>query len=818
MNALVQEIRIAVRTLCRNGGFAAVAVLTLGLGSGATVAIFTVVNGVLLRPLPYAQPERLVRIWNSWDETPRAELSPAEYFDLREQARVFSAMGVYATSGMDLSGDAEPQRVSGAWASAGLFTTLGVQPALGRLFTDADDAVGAAPVVLLSHELWQRRYGVNPSIVGRAVTVEGTRAEVIGVMPPDFRLPGDFATDDATEVFVPLGIDRTSVPNRGSHFLVGIGRLASGHSAAEATAELRTIAAGFVREFPDDYPAEMAFSTAAEPLAESITGPVRPALILLLMAGGLLLLIACANVANLLLIRAEDRQRELALRRALGAGRGQLVRQLLVESALLATAGGVLGLLISAGAVSGLLALRPPDLPRFGEVSIDMQVYGFALLLGFVTATLLALAPAVFATRLNAHAALKDGGGRATASGNRQTFRNGLVIVQMATALVLLLSAGLLVRSFVQLLRVDPGFTTDNVLTVNVALPSDEYASIEEVAAFYDQLTQRVGSLPNVAEAGAVTGLPLATTRGDLNFRVEGRPVPEGDVSPRADWQVVTPGYFAAMGMQVQRGRGVTAADRTDAPGVVVVNETTARRYWPRQDPIGQRIELGGGAAPEWPTVVGVVRDVRHEGLGAEPKAEMYLSHAQFRLWGSGSPMRSLTLTVRTRTDAAAMSGAVRREIRALNSALPLTEFTTMRQVRAASVARPRFLVTLLAAFATVALCLAAVSIYGLISYAVSRRTQEIGIRMALGARGREVVRMVVRQGALLVGGGIVLGVIGGIIGTRLLQGLLYQVHPVDPVIFSVAPLLLAIIALLASYVPARRATRIDPMIALRAE
>jgi putative ABC transport system permease protein len=818
METLLQDIRYAARQLLRSAGFAAVAIVTLGLGIGATVAIFSVVNGVLLRPLPYAEPDRLARIWNQWEGSPEADLSPAEYFDVREQAEVFSTIGVYSPAGLATFGDTDPERVESRWVSAGVFATLGVEPLLGRAFTAEEDAPAGSPAVILHHGLWQRRFGGDPDIVGNTVTLNGNAVTVVGVMPPGFRLPDDFGSGDATEVFVPLAIDRTTIPNRGSHFLAGVGRLKPGVSAEAASAEMSRIAAGFVRDFPDDYPAGMNFTASAVPLRDTIVGSVRPALLVLLGAVGLVLLIACANVANLLLVRAEYRQREMAIRTALGAGRARLVRQLMVESTVLALAGGGLGLLIAWGATEVLLGLRPPDLPRFGEVSLDLHVLGFAFGATLLTGLIFGLAPALYTASLKPQAALRESGRSATAGAGRQRFRHSLVVLQMAIALVLLLGAGLLVRSFLRLLSVDPGFRTESVLTVDISISTSEYPEVEQVVGFYDQLIERVQGLPGVQEAGAVTGLPLATTRGDLNFRIEGRPVPEGDVSPRADWQVVTPGYFRAIGMQLLRGRGIEPTDAADAPGVVVINETTVRRYWPNEDPIGQPIELGGGAGPEWPRVVGIVRDIRHEGLATEPNAEMYVPHAQFRVWDSGAPIRGLTLTLKTAAEPAALAGAVHREIRALDPGLPVREFTTMQQVRAESVARPRFLTALLAAFSVVALTLAAVAIYGVISYTVTRRTHEIGVRMALGARRRQVAGMVVRQGLILAAVGVGIGLLGGLAATRLLSGLLFGVSPTDPLTMVAVPLGLIAVALLAAYLPARRATRVDPMVALRAD
>ncbi|MFW6078571.1 MAG: ABC transporter permease, partial [Gemmatimonadota bacterium] len=776
-------------------------------------------DGVLFEPLPYPDADRVVRVWNEWEGSPRAQLSPAEYFDYRERVEAFEAFGVYAASSFNLTGGDEPERVRGAFVSAGVFDVFGIEPALGRVYGAAEDRPGQDDVVVLSHGLWRRGFGGSPDVLGRTITLDGTARTVIGVMPASFRLDDAYAAGESDDLFVPLGIDRTTFPNRGSHFLSGVARLAPGVDVAGGGAAVDAVAQEFVAEYPDEYPAGMRFGASVQTMREAVLGPVKPMLYALLGAVGLVLLIVCANVASLLLARSDARRREFGIRAALGAGRGRLARQLLVESVLLAGVGGVLGVALAAWGTDALLALQPGELPRVEQVGIDLRVLGFAAAAALATGLLFGALPALRAGSVRVHEALKEAGRSAAGDGrSRRPSRQLLIVAEVALAVVLLLGAGLLIRSFQRLQAVDPGFTTENVLTVRTSLPEATYPDEPDVVTFYDRLLNRVEGLPGVREVGAVSGLPLATTRGDLNFMVEGRPVPEAAAAPAADWQVVTPGYFESIGMRVLRGRGILPTDRAEAPGAVVINETMAETFWPDEDPLGQRIMLGGGAGPEWPTVVGIVADVRHNGLAAAPRPEMYLPHAQFRLWGSGDAIAGMTLTVRTETDPASLSAAVRREVRALDPELPLAAFRTMDEVFAASVADRRFAMTLLALFAATALLLAAVGIYGIMAYAVTRRRREIGLRIALGARAADVAGMVVRQAGTLAAAGIAAGLLLGLGATRLLSSMLYEISPTDPATVGGAAVVLAAVSLLAGYLPARRASRTDPMVVLREE
>ena len=817
----IKDVRYAVRALRRNPGFTSVAVLTLALGIGANTALFSVVNGVLLRPLPYPEPERLVSIRNIWGENRNLlsaveSVSPAEYFDYRDRMTAFESFGVYTPLTLSLTGDGEPERLAAAAMSASVFQTLGVVPAAGRVFSATEDVPGVR-VAVLGHGLWQRRFAGSRDIVGRTVLINGTATTVVGVMPEGFRLPEQLSETSPAQLFVPLGLSRDSVTIRGSHFLSGVARLRRGVTPTQGAADVAAVARRFPIEYPDDYPAKMNFTAGALPLLDSVVGQVRPTLMVLLGAVGFVLLIACANVASLLLSRTESRRREMAVRTALGAGRGRLLRQLLVESVVLSLAGGAIGVLLASVGTKMLVALRPPNIPRLDDIGVDVRVLLFALVASSIVGVLFGLLPAVQATRLDVQSMLREGG-RGNSVGGRQGARRTLVIAEVAIALVLLVGAGLITRSFVQLMSVDPGYRVDHVLTVPIDLPRARYPDASRVIAFYRELSRRVAALPGVAASGGVAGVPLVAQRGDLGINIEGRPVAPGEQRRRADWQVVTPGYFKAIGMRLIRGRAIEETDLETTPGVVVINETLAKKYWPNDEPIGKRFTLGGGAGPGMVTVVGVVADVRQSSLSATPEPEMYLAHTQFRFWGGGGILSSLSLVLRTTGEPAASSRTVRREIAALDAQLPVGEFRTMEQVRGESVSQPRFLMFLFSTFSFVALAIAVIGIYGVIAYGVAQRRKEIGIRVALGARPSSVAGMVVRQGMGLAVAGIAVGLVLAFALTRFLAEFLFAVTPTDPMTLAVVAASLGLAALLASFVPARRATLTDPVEVLRAD
>jgi putative ABC transport system permease protein len=813
-----RDVRYALRSLRRNPGFAAVAALTIALGIGANTAIFSVVNGVLLRPLPYREPGRLVTIANHWEgrEGVAASVSPAEYFDYLDRITAVEHFGAYSTGFMSLTGDGEPERIAVAGVSAGVFPALGVVPAIGRTIAAAEDAPNG-DVVMLGYGLWQRRYGGSPSVIGRRIILNGRPVSVVGVMPNGFHVPDDLGSATPAEVYGPLGLQRDSVLIRGSHYLSTVARLRPGVTVAQASANAAAVAARFSADFPRDYPERMQFGARALPLRDAIVGEVRSSLVTLLGAVAFVLLIACANVANLLLARTESRSREVAVRTALGAGRGRLVRQFFVEHLVLAGVGGVLGVGLAVAGVRALDAARPPNLPRADEIGLDANVLLFALGATVVTGLLFGLLPAMQAVRADPQHALR-GGGRGIAGGARQRLRRMLVVSEISIALVLLAGAGLLVKSFTRLLAVDPGFRPENVLAIPMSLPVARYPDADRVSGFFLALADRVRALPGVRAVGAVAGIPLQAERGDIGIEIEGRPVPPGAARPRGDWQVVTPGYFRAIGMRMVRGREIEPTDGATAPGVVVINEAMARRYWPNADPIGARFTLGGGAGPGMVTIVGIVRDVHQAGLAQAPEPEMYLAHTQFRFWGGGGVLRSLSLVVSTTAEPSRLATAVRGEISALDRDLPVGTIRTMEQVRGESIARPRFMMTLLSTFSAVALAIALVGIYGVMAYGVAQRRREIGVRIALGAQRRDIIRLILGEGLALAGIGVLVGTIGALALTRLIAGFLYGVSPTDPATLGIVAVALTGAAALACYGPVRRATRQDPLVALRAD
>ena len=808
------DVRFAFRTLRRSPGFTAIALLTLALGVGANTAVFSVVNAILLRPLPYADADRLMSVYAAWDGTPEGRVSPPEYADMRERVRAFSSMGAYATASLNLTGDGQAKRLAAGFVDAGVLPTLGVVPVAGRIFSAEEDVAGAALVVMLTHELWQRDFGGSADVIGSTLTLNGSVARVIGVLPDGFRLPTEFDAAEPAELLATLRLAIPDRSERGSHFLVVVGRLAREVTQQAATAELATLAADFVREFPDEYPADMRFTAGALPLHEKVTGSLRRPLLMTLGAVALVLLIVCANVANLLLTRADARRREFAVRVALGAGRARIARQMVTESVVLAAIGGAIGVLLAFVCVRMMLALQPPGVPRLGDVSIDAYVLLFALGVSIAVGLLFGLAPLAGVLRPQLYGALRDGG-RTLGDRAGAGLRRNLVIAETALAVVLLAGAVLLARSFIALNSVDPGYRTDNVLTFRL---SPSYPEEERVIGFYDELTARLAALPGAERVGAVSNLPLNNPLGDLNFEIEGRPVPESAVSPRADWQVVTPGYFDVMGMQLVRGRVLDERDVLGAPGAVVINEAVAERYFSGQDPIGQRFTLGGGAGPGVVTIVGIVRNVRHASLAVPPNTEMYIPHAQFRFWNGGSIVRALTVVVRTDGEPARLASAVRTTVAQIDPDVPMSGMRTMDEVVATSVASQRFLMSLLLAFAGVALALSAIGTYGVLAYGVARRANEMGVRMALGARPSSVARMVIGDGMKITAIGIVLGLLGAFAVTRVLESMLYGVQPNDPLTMVAVTAVLAAVALTACAVPALKATRIDPLTALRQE
>jgi putative ABC transport system permease protein len=807
-----QDLRRGLRGLGKTPGFTVAAALTLSLGIGANAAIFSVINAVLLSPLPYAEPDRRVMIWSRWNAFDKTWVSDREVLDYRERCTTLTEVAGWGTGQANLTGSGDPIRVGAARVTANTFAALGAGLERGRAFIEQDGRPGAEPVVIIGHGLWQRHFGGDPSIVGRTILVDGVSTRVVGITPPGFQLPTDYHIDRAepTQLYTPLELEPE---NRGGHGLYAAAELRPGATAAQASAELAAVTAQLTRE--GAYHPAMQFSAFAVPVDQEILGTIRPALLLIFGAVGFLLLIACANVANLLLARAEGRQREMAIRAALGASRWRLARQLLTEGLLLAGGGGVAGLGLAWVGVRALAAYDPAGLPRTGAVGIDTRVLAFAAVLALLTTAVFSLVPAWRASRLDLTDSLKEGGLQGTAGAARQRLRRLLVVVEMALAVVLLVGAGLMIRSLQALERIDVGFRPEGVLTLRLSLPSAPYDTPERIVDFYQQLLRRVRSLPGVEHAALIRSLPLSDSIGDWGLDIEGFEESPGNMA-KGDWQVVSDDAVETLGEQLVRGRTFSRADDADAQLVAMINETMARRYWGDRDPIGGRIKMGGGTRP-WITVVGVVKDVRHNGMTGIVKEKFYVPHAQFAR-SVGEALRTMYLAARTGGDPLALAAPIRAELAALDRNLPVADVRTMTDVVAASISTPRFTGFLLGLFAAIALSLSAIGIYGVLSYVVSQRTHEIGIRMAVGAGTGRVRRMVLGSGLTLSLGGIGIGLLAATAVTRLMGTLLYEVEPLDLPTFLAVPAVLTVVALLASYVPAWRATRVDPLRALRTE
>jgi putative ABC transport system permease protein len=807
------DFRDALRRLVTEPTFSAVAIITLALGIGANTAIFSLIKTVLLRPLPYGNPDRIVVIWNTREPDGTTWLSPQEVFSYATDATTLESVAAISESEANLTGGQEPERIRAASVTPNLFETLSVRPILGRTFTPSDATAGPARAVVLGHGLWKRRFGGDPKIVGQAIRVNGIDRTVVAVMPETFRLPLDYRREQPIEAWMPFAIDPGNLGQWGNRSLIAAARLRPGTSAASATSELAVIAERWVRAGYVVDQGDFRFARSAVPVQEFVTGRVRTPLLILLGTVGFVLLIAVANVANLLLARADVRSRDMAIRSALGAERWRLVRQLLAESVLLGLAGSVLGLALAYGGIRTASLLQPASLPRAEGVRLDAVVLAFTAVLGVVAGLVFGLAPAVHLSRPDLTSVLRDGGRGGTPGRSRRVMRKGLVVVQIALSVVLVLGAGLLTRSLVALSRVDVGFDPHNVLTAQLQLPARDYAQPQQVVDFYRTLTERLEQLPGVRAAGAIRILPLTRTIGDWSITIEGRPFVPAE-NPNGDFQYATAGYFRAMGLKLLRGRLLAAADREDAPMVVVINETMAARYWPGEEALGKRFHLGTAAQP-WLTVVGIVGSVRHNAVVEDARAELYLAHAQVNRETGGIP-RAMAIAVKTESDPLGAVESLRRTLRDIDPNLPISEIQTMEQVTARALSEQRFMAVLLGGFAVLALVLAAVGIYGTVSLLVTERGQEIGIRMALGAQRQAILRMVMSEAMLLAAGGLALGLAGGAALTRLLDNLLFDVAASDPLTFGVVPILLVAVALLAALHPASRAAAVSPLAALR--
>ena len=810
LETFVQDLRFGGRSLRKNPGFTAVAVLTLALGIGANTAIFSLVNGVLLRPLPFAQPDGLAGMTVYYPKGPLAVM--------RQQSRTMDIAGNTDSTEFNLTGAEAPLRLTGTSVSANWFSVLGVRTAMGRTFHEGEDQPGKDAVVILSHSLWQRQFGGDPNILGRSILLEGVHRQVVGVMPYDFRFPSP-----KTELWVPLSLDPRQIGDYwGSSYMPLTARLRPGATFEQARMELAALRPKILAAYPWRMPDNAWINASVAALQELLVGDTRTKLVILLGAVGLLLLIACANVANLLLARATTRQKEVAVRTALGASRWRLVRQLITESVLLATLGAGLGLFAALYSLTALKATLPADMPRLAEVTVDARVLLFTVALAILTGLIFGIMPATGASRVDLTRSLKSGGERSNSGGNHR-LSSGLIVAEVAVAVVLVISAGLLVKSLWKLSNASPGFRSDYVLTARIT-PNESYCEVPgRCQAFYSDLLSRLRALPGVKDVAAVNGLPLSGSWESIPADVEAYTVAPGAHVPMLMERIITPEYFPIMGIPLMRGRAFTEADAgANAERVAVISKSTAEQFWPGKDPIGQHIKPRW--MDHWWTVVGVVGDVKENSMTQNvPEwidGEMYTLYGPHSIKGRGpeTPPAELTLVLRTSSDQSQFGSALQSTVAGLNRDVPVSQVETLNGWVAEAVAGPRSTASLFSLFAALAVALGAVGIYGVISYSVAQRTREIGIRMALGARKHEVVRLVVGQGARLALLGVGIGLLGARLLTRFMASLLYGVGATDPLTYAIVAILLVLVAMAASYIPARRAMRVDPVVALRHE
>ena len=809
METLLQDIRFGIRVLARNRAFTLVALLTLALGIGANTAIFTVVNAIIFRPLPFAAPQQLVGVWTKDLKRPGSQYPAAlpTFRDWQQQAHSFSGFAAYAFNRFHVSGAEGPDETRGVFTTTNFFDVLGVAPVLGRALQATDER---EHVVVLGDELWRRRFNADRRVLGKTIDLNSETFTIIGVMPPSFRFPTpdiELWSSMAPMYALPLG-SRSSIGDWiNSRSLRGyrvVGRLQNGVSPEQAQTEMNSIAERAARTYPDS---DAGTGVVLVALHTQMVGDYRKPLIVLLVAVGFILLIACANVANLMMARTAARDREIAIRRAMGAGQLRLIRQMLTESILLATVGGLIGLLLATWGVQLLLGLAPKDIPRLEGVTVDRWALLFTFAVSIGTGVLFGLAPAWHARRLSLNESLREGGRGIAGLARVKHVRGLLVMSEIALAVMLLIGAGLMLKSFQRLTDISPGFNPDHLLTMAVGLQFVRYQDPARQVAFFEQALERVRSLPGVVAAGACTSLPPTYIQQSTGFTIEGRPAETGTQPPSAIYMPATPGFVEALGLPLVRGRTIAVADTAQAPGVVVINQTLATRFFPNEDPVGRRITISGVLR----TIVGVVGDAKYQGLGVEAGPQAYVPHAQ-------SPFPGLRIVVRTTTDPESLVSAVRAQIQSIDSEEGPTRFVPMSQLLSESVAQPRFNTFLIGLFAALAFILSAIGIYGVINYDVTQRTGEIGVRMALGAQSRDVVQLILRQGLLLTLGGLVLGLAGAFALTRFLTGLLFEVKPTDPLTYVVVAAVLAVVAIAACLIPARRATKVDPLVALRYE
>jgi putative ABC transport system permease protein len=800
---MLNEIRYALRQLMKAPSFTAVAIITLALGIGACTAIFSVVNTVLLRPLDNPDPDRIVIIRETQlPQFPEFSVSPPNYLDWEKQAKSYEHLAAYAGATLNMTGDGEPQRLTAIKATAHYFEVMGIKPILGRMLLPEEDAPGKNHVVVLSYGFWQRVFGGARDVVGKAIQLNGEPYNVVGVGP------AGFSVSSKLDVWTPMAFkpDETANDARGGHYINVVGRLKPGVSVAQARAELTVIADQLAKQYPDP---QKGWGIFMMPLQDYLVRDVKPVLYTLLGAVGCVLLIACANLANLLLARATARHREISIRAALGAGRGRLIRQLLTESVVLALCGGAAGVLLARWGLDTLLALAPTSLPRISEIHLDSGVLFFSLALSVVTGLVFGIAPAWLAARTDMNEALKQGSRGSTEGGARGRLRSALVVVEVTLALVLLGGAGLLARSFMQLAKVDPGFNPENATLMRLSVPERKYKEKEQQTAFANALLERVKNLPGVQAVGITHSMPLV---GDyvLGFNIEGRPAVDPADLPSTNYYAITPDYFRAMGIRLVRGRVFTAQDDAKAPRVAIINETMARQFFPNEDPIGKRINITNGP-DTWREIVGIVGDIKQYGVDKATSAQSYEPFAQV-------PFTSFNVVIRTKGSAAGLLGSLRPAVYAVDKDQPVGIIRPLEEIMADSIARQRFAMMLLTVFSGVALVIAAVGIYGVMAYNVVQRTGEFGIRMALGAQQRDVLRLVLTQGGKLIGLGLLIGLIATLAASRAMGSMLFNTSAYDPLTLATITVVLATVALVACFFPANRATKVNPIEALRAE
>jgi predicted permease len=806
METLLQDIRFGFRMLGKNGAFTFVALVTLALGIGANAAIFTVVNAIVFRPLPYSAPQELVGVWTKDLKRPGSQhpASMPNFRDWQQQSQLLSGLAAYAFNRFHVSGNEGPDETRGVFTTTNFFEVMGVRPVLGRALQPADER---EHVVVIGDVLWRRRFNADQNILGKTINLNAETFTIVGVMPASFRFPTpDIELWSSLAPIYTVGSKTTGdwINSRTLNGYRVVGRLKEGVLEEQAQAEMNTIADRLAKDYPDS---NAGTGVVLVPLRTQMVGDYQKPLVILLVAVAFILLIACANVANLMMARTAARDREIAIRRAMGAGQLRLIRQMLTESVLLSALGGVIGLLLATWGVQLLLGLAPKDIPRLEGVSVDRWALLFTFLITVATGVLFGLAPAWHARRLSLNESLREGGRGIAGLARVKRLRSLLVMSEIALAVVLLIGAGLMLKSFQRLTDVDPGFNPDNLLTMAVGLQFVRYQDPGKQVAFFEQALQRVRSLPGVVAAGACTSLPPSYIQQSTGFTIEGRPAEPGTQPPSAIYMPATPGYLEALGMPLISGRTISDADTGQAPGVVVINQTLATRFFPNEYAVGHRMTISGVVR----TIVGIVGDAKYQGLGVEAGPQTYVPHAQ-------SPFPGMRIIVRTTVDPASLVSAVRTQIQSIDSGEGPTRFAPMTQLLSDSVAQPRFNTFLIGLFAVLAFMLSAIGIYGVVNYDVTQRTGEIGVRIALGAQSHDVLRLILRQGLLLTLGGLVAGIGGAILLTRFLTGLLFEVKPNDPFTYAVVASLLAMVAIAACLIPARRATKVDPLVALRYE